>query len=74
MSNRALFEAYWQADIAYNAMLVALPAFDQSGIDDDELTDLIQMVKDDLEVVINSIKDYAQTDLENGKSLGIKTE
>jgi hypothetical protein len=65
MSKKELFEAYWQVDIAWRAMRVAESSFIQSQTDDPELDDHIQIVVSNLEVIINSLKEYVLNEIEN---------
>jgi len=62
--NKMIFESFWQADIALSAIQVAQSAYDQSEIDDQELGDRIAIVSGDLQLIYNSLKNYAINDIQ----------
>ena len=62
--NKMIFESFWQTDIALSAIQVAQSAYDQSEIDDQELGDRIAIVSGDLQLIYNSLKDYAINDIQ----------
>jgi len=64
MSDRNLFESYWQADIAYSAVQVAMDAYQKTGIDDDELEDLFAIVSGDLRIILETLKMYTVNDIQ----------
>jgi hypothetical protein len=62
--NKMVFESYWQADIALSAVGVAESAFIQSQTVDGDLLLLFSKVKDDLQVIHNTLKEYAIDDIQ----------
>jgi hypothetical protein len=65
--NKPLYESYWQMDIAKRAFNMTESYFVQSLIDDPDLFVLLKRMKDDMQVISNSLQLYIHEDMKHGK-------